>query len=156
MSSYFDRSQSLELAAPSAPTAETLASWLASAIIARIGERGHAAPPTAELAQIRKYIEDGAAIEAALALIEFDLPQWKLRRLAYDEGEWHCALSRQRETPDWLDDSVEGSHADLASAIFISYIEAHSQTEPASLQLPSSVPQVQFDPSDTICCDNFG
>ena len=37
--------------------------------------------------------------EAALALIDLELPQWQVRRIAYDEGEWYCALSRAREFP---------------------------------------------------------
>jgi len=41
-----------------------------------------------------------------LALIDLELPPWQVRRIAYDEGEWHCALSRQRELPDWLDQSI--------------------------------------------------
>jgi len=32
--------------------------------------------------------------DAALALIDLELPQWQVRRIAYDAGEWHCALSR--------------------------------------------------------------
>ena len=28
--------------------------------------------------------------------------QWQVRRIVYDAGEWHCALSRQRELPDWV------------------------------------------------------
>ena len=32
--------------------------------------------------------------------------------------------SRQRELPDWLDQSVEGRHADLALAILSAFVEA--------------------------------
>ena len=39
----------------------------------------------------------GAWTDAALALIDLELPQWQFRRIAYDEGEWSCALSRERE-----------------------------------------------------------
>jgi hypothetical protein len=55
-------------------------------------------------------IQAKAWTEAALALNELELPQWQLPRIAYDGGEWHCALSRQRELPDWLDQSSEASH----------------------------------------------
>src|SRR5262249_51256959 len=65
-------------------------------------------------AQIERLIQSGARIDAALALIALELPQWQLRRIAYDGGEWHCALSRTRELADWLDQSVEGRHTDLA------------------------------------------
>ncbi|HXO67330.1 MAG TPA: hypothetical protein VN838_00085, partial [Bradyrhizobium sp.] len=58
--------------------------------------------------RIERLIDSGAWTDAALALLELELPHWQLRRLAYDDGEWHCALSRQRELPEWLDDrSIE-------------------------------------------------
>jgi hypothetical protein len=44
-------------------------------------------------------------------------PLWHIRRIAYDAGEWHCAISRQRELPDWLDQSIEARHPDLALAM---------------------------------------
>ena len=50
-------------------------------------------------ARIEQLIRSGAWIDAALALIDLELPLWQLRRIAYDEGEWYCALSRQRELP---------------------------------------------------------
>ena len=59
--------------------------------------------PTARTARIERLIQSGAWTDAALALVELELPQWQLRRVAYDQGEWYCALSRQRELPDWLD-----------------------------------------------------
>src|SRR6202007_1714118 len=64
--------------------------------------------------RIETLIRMGAWTDAALALCALELPQWQVRRLAYDDGEWYCALSRARELPDWLDQSVEGRHADLA------------------------------------------
>ena len=68
-------------------------------------------------AQIERLIGSGAWTDAALAMIDLELPQWRLRRIAYDEGEWHCALSQQRELPDWLDQTIEAHHADLPLAI---------------------------------------
>src|ERR1700744_5113879 len=67
-------------------------------------------------ARIDFLIRSGAWTDAVLALIELELPQWRLRRIAYDDGEWHCALSRQRELPDWLDQAVEYRHPDLSLA----------------------------------------
>ena len=45
--------------------------------------------------RIERLIQSGAWTDAALALIDLELPQWQIRRLAYDDGEWHCALSRR-------------------------------------------------------------
>src|ERR1043166_4525688 len=57
-------------------------------------------------ARLKQLSRSGAWTDAALALIDLELPLWQVRRLAYDEGEWHCALSRERELPDWLDPAI--------------------------------------------------
>jgi hypothetical protein len=74
--------------------------------------------------RIARLIESQAWTDAALALIDLELPQWQVRRLTHDDGEWYCALSRQRELPDWLDQSIETRHADLALAILSAFVEA--------------------------------
>src|SRR6516225_9267042 len=51
-------------------------------------------------ARVEQLIRSGAWTDAALALIDLELPFWQVRRLAYDDGEWYCALSRERELPD--------------------------------------------------------
>src|SRR4051794_12017441 len=73
--------------------------------------------------QIERLIRSGAWTDAVLALIDFEMPQWQVRRIAYDQGEWQCALSRERELPDWLDQSVEARHADLALAMLGAFVE---------------------------------
>ena len=102
--------------------------------------------------RIARLIEAGAWTDAALALLE-TLPQWQLRRLALDDGEWHCALSRQRELPDWLDDAIETHHADMALAILRAFTEARREPAPPK---PGSVPAVSrpvlYEP---VGCENF-
>ena len=44
--------------------------------------------------RLQQLIKMGAWTDAALALIELELPQWRVRRLAYDDSEWYCSLSR--------------------------------------------------------------
>src|SRR5262249_40192181 len=68
-------------------------------------------------AKLRALITAGAWTDAGLALIADTLPKWRLCRLAYDEGQWHCALSLQPDLPEWLDDAIETRHADLSLAI---------------------------------------
>jgi hypothetical protein len=107
-------------------------------------------------ARVERLIQSGAWTDAALALIDLELPQWQIRRIAYDEGEWHCALSRQRELPDWLDQSVEARHADLALAILSAFVEAQRISVPSSRP---SVPAVRPDLNplyEPVCSDNFG
>jgi len=75
-------------------------------------------------ARIEGLIGAHAWTEATLVLIELELPQWQPRRFAYDGGEWYCALSRERELPDWLDQSIEARHPDLALALLTAFVDA--------------------------------
>jgi hypothetical protein len=105
--------------------------------------------------RIERLIESGAWTDAGLALLELELPRWQLRRLAYDDGEWHCALSRQRELPEGLDDrSVESRHADLAMAILRAIIEAERKPEPRRTSIPVA-PRFATPLYEPVCCDNF-
>ena len=107
--------------------------------------------------RIERLIDSGAWTDAALALLELELPHWQLRRLAYDDGEWHCALSRQRELPDWLDDrSVESHHADLAMAILSAFADAQRKPAPADRTSVPAVPWPTSPLNEPLNCDNFG
>jgi hypothetical protein len=106
--------------------------------------------------RLERLLESGAWTDAALALIDLELPLWQIRRIAYDEGEWHCALSRQRELPDWLDSAIESRHADLTLAMLSAFVEAQSASTSTSR---TSVPAVRQDASalyEPVLCDNLG
>lgn len=105
--------------------------------------------------RLMRLIDSEAWTDAALALIELELPMWQVRRIAYDEGEWHCALSRERELPDWLDAAIEARHADLALALLSAFVEVRALA--AEVTRPS-VPSVRplLDPLfQPAACDNF-
>jgi hypothetical protein len=51
-----------------------------------------------------RLIEAGAWADAAITLIGFELPNWRLRRLVCEDGEWLCSLSRQPNLPIFLDE----------------------------------------------------
>src|ERR1700759_2433317 len=87
---------------------------------------------TEKTARLAQLIQSGAWTDAALALIDLELPMWQVRRLAYDEGEWYCSLSRERELPNWLDEAIEATHPDLALAILSAFVEAQRISEPES------------------------
>ena len=110
---------------------------------------------TANSARLAKFVSDGAFTEAMLLLIELELPQLKLRRITYDEGEWHCALSRQRELPDWLDQAIEARHPDFTLAIAGAFIEALRTIEPLRGASRSSVPAFRSERFETLSCENF-
>jgi hypothetical protein len=106
-------------------------------------------------ARLKRLIGSGAWTDAALALIDLELPQWQVRRIAYDEGEWHCALSRQRELPEWLDQSIEVRHSDLPLAILSAFVDVLRVSAPSAR---TSVPAVAHDGSpfyEPVSCDNF-
>ena len=50
--------------------------------------------------RLKQLLESGAWTDAALALLELELPQWKVRRIVCDDGEWHCRLSAQPWLPE--------------------------------------------------------
>jgi hypothetical protein len=102
----------------------------------RFPSQGH----RGKTARVEALIKLGAWTDAALALLDLELPQWQVRRLAYDDGEWYCSLSRERELPDWLDQSIETHHADLALAILSAFVEAQRITAPSARP---SVPSVE-------------
>jgi hypothetical protein len=110
---------------------------------------------TGKTARIERLIESEAWTDAALALIELELPQWQLRRIVYDEGEWHCALSRQRELPDWLDQSIEAHHADLSLALLSAFLDAQRVSAPSVGTSVPAAPGVASGLDEPVCCDHF-
>ncbi len=58
-----------------------------------------------QASRIDRLIEAGAWTDAAMAVIALELPDWQLRRLEYESGEWFCSLSRQPNVPATLDDT---------------------------------------------------
>ena len=111
---------------------------------------------TEKTARIERLIQTGAWTDAALALIDLELPLWQVRRIAYDEGEWYCALSRERELPDWLDRSIEAHHADLALAILSAFVDAQRIASPQGSTSVPAVPRNANPLYEPACCDNFG
>ena len=126
-----------------------------SDIISQTCRRFPSASQSGKTARIERLIESGAWTDAALALIDLELPQWQLRRIAYDEGEWYCALSRERELPDWHDQSVETHHADLALAILSAFVEAQRISAPSSRTSVPIVPRNAGAFYEPILSDNF-
>jgi hypothetical protein len=106
-------------------------------------------------ARIERLATSGAWIDAAFALIELELPQWQLRRIVYDAGEWRCALSRQRELPDWLDQSIEGCHADLSLAILIAFAEVQRVSVSSVRTSVPDVPRASNPLYTPFCCEDF-
>ena len=105
--------------------------------------------------RVSGLLESGALVDAALALLELEFPQWKLRRLIYDNGDWHCSLSRRLRMPLELDDMAEARHPVLPLAMVCAVLEAHRINLAVREASRKSVPQVPLAQSQAICCDNF-
>jgi hypothetical protein len=136
-----------ELARAHAPTPELLAQVRAQAC-PRLAARRNAAR-----SRLDRLVEAGAWTEAALALVEFELPQWQPRRLVCEDGEWHCCLSKQPFVPIDLDEAAEGTHEVLAIAILIAFLEARR----VSAASPGSATMMRISPAEgqTVDCDNY-
>jgi hypothetical protein len=90
--------------------------------------------------RIAQLIEAKAWTDVALALIDLELPQWRLRRMVYDGGEWYCALSRQPELPERLDHPIQANHPELPLAILTALINARSTRGSSGKPSVPSVP----------------
>lgn len=107
---------------------------------------------SAAKSKISRLIKSEAWTDAALALLEFESPQWQLRRLACADGEWWCTLSRQPWLALELDEAVEARHDVLPLAILIAVVEAR---QTASVESSTTVPRVHSAQEYPVCCDNF-
>jgi hypothetical protein len=105
--------------------------------------------------RIIRLAEVGAWTDAAFALIDLELPTWKVRRLAYENGEWLCSLSCQPNLPMTLDDCAEATHETLPLAILRALVEARRRAR-GSVGFTSTITQLPFVPvANFLCCDNF-
>jgi hypothetical protein len=136
--------------------AQNVTRALMADVLTTIGERYSTSPCGAPAKRIHALVEVEAWTDATLALLDLELPQWKLRRLAYEDGEWRCCLGKQRLVPDWLDDIVDAAHPVMALAIVDAMIEARTVAPPSAAAVLRSVPPVGLQQDATyLCCDNF-
>jgi hypothetical protein len=126
---------------------------LLSDVIARACVRFPSLDGAAKI-RVDRLIEAGAFTDAALTLIELELPHWKLRRLVLDDGEWICSLSREPWLPLGLDDAAEAHHESLPLAVLIALLRVRRAASPRDARAVT-VPQVRPRTSQTVCCDNF-
>jgi hypothetical protein len=107
------------------------------------------------LTHIVRLAQIGAWTEATFALIALELPLWTVRRLAYENGEWLCSLSRQPNLPMTFDDCAEASHEVLPLAMLCAFVQACRRRHKAQ-DFVSAVPQVAAPSANhIICCENY-
>jgi hypothetical protein len=134
--------------------AQTITPALMADVIARACPRLQAQHRSAR-ARVTRLIESGALADVALALLELELPQWKLRRLIREDDEWQCSLSKHVGLPAELDDMAEADHESLPLAILSAFVAARRHSFIAGESRPQSVPRVRPIQGYAICCDNF-
>jgi hypothetical protein len=104
--------------------------------------------------RLERLIEAGAWADAAIALVELEMPAWTVRRLTQEGAEWVCALSRQPNLPIDIDDTAEASHQDLALAILAAMVEARRRSSVVVQRSPAAPPMVPSS-HQMVCCDSF-
>jgi hypothetical protein len=123
-------------------------------VTARACLRFQACPAHAQ-GKVRVLVDTGARLDAALALLTLELPQWKLRRLVYESGEWLCTLSQRPELPIEIDDVIEAVHDNAPLAILSALIEASHLNVTSGQTRPTSVPRIGALQGHMVCCDDF-
>jgi alpha-beta hydrolase superfamily lysophospholipase len=101
-----------------------------------------------------RLVESGAWVDAVLALIDLELPGWRLRRLAYEDGSCFCSLSRQPNLPAALDNTADGHHEIMSLAILRAFLQARRMAA-AESRPAASVPVVEPTEMQLFCCENF-
>jgi len=154
MSFALDHGSPLDVLQDDIHRAETITPGLVENVVARGCPRFKAQHPSAK-AKLSRLIEAGAFVDATIALIELELPGWKLRRLLWNDYTWHCSLSKEPALPLELSETAEGMHTILPLAILGAFVEARSISLAAREGRSGSVPHVRFAQGDALCCDNF-
>ena len=113
-----------------------------------------AARSCAAEARVNQLVDAGAWTDASLALLALELPQWKVRRLVQEDGEWLCTLSKQPQLPLGLDEVAEATHEVLPLAILSALLQARCAPSPEAAS-STAVPVVRPSAGYTVNCDNF-
>jgi hypothetical protein len=110
---------------------------------------------TKDFDRLQRLVQSSAWTDAALALLALELPQWRVRQIVYDSGEWNCTLSHRCELPDWLDEPVQASHSDLCLAILIALVHVRRDDTSAAEGSAADFSRVEYPLDTPLCCDNF-
>jgi hypothetical protein len=92
---------------------------------------------------------------ATLALIKFELPASKLGRLAHEDGERFCSLSKQRNLPEEIDETADAVHEVLPLSILGAFVEARRITAGARAPSVPAMRLVRATSEYAPCCDDF-
>jgi hypothetical protein len=100
-------------------------------------------------------VRANAWTDAALTLIALEIPNWKLRRLEYQDGEWVCSLSAQPNLPVEIDDTADARHEVLPLAILSAFLDARRKGSEVRVTRSLTTPRLRPASGHSMCCDNF-
>jgi len=155
MSSDLEREHRLDRLAEQLGFAPALTPDIIFNVISDVCTRLPALKKAGKAAGIDRLIEAGAWSDVALAMIELELPAWKLRRLIHEDGVWCCSLSKQPNLPIELDDTANATHEVLPLAILSALVEARRRISLTREIRSPTVPPIRSTSIYAICCDNF-
>jgi hypothetical protein len=135
--------------------AVTVTPALMADVVAQCPRAGRTKSATA--ARLWRLIDAEAWNDAALALVDLELPHWSVVRLVFDDGEWMCTLSPHPQLPTWLDGTVEAHHACMPLAILAAVLDAcEARTTMDDKRIGGALTRgARCGFSDAVCCDNF-
>jgi hypothetical protein len=115
------------------------------AVLAKAGKTG----------RLNSLIAAEAWTDAALTLIELETPNWKLRGLEYQDGEWFCSLSTEPNMPVVIDDTADARHEIPALAILSAFLDALRKNSEIHETRSLTTPRFRSASGLAMCCDNF-
>lgn len=104
--------------------------------------------------KLEEWCRSGAWLDAALALVAPELPDWTVRRIGRDDGLWFCSLSRSPNFPIEIDNVAEASHETMPLAILAAFVEA-KRSIASTKTVARSSSSLSSTERQRICCDNF-
>jgi hypothetical protein len=113
----------------------------------RLRETRKSLPPCEQTTHLEMLIDACAWTDAMIALMEQELPDWTPRRPIFEDGAWHCSLSRTPFLPLDFDDTADGSGSCPALAMLRAVSEARRRP-----QMPT---EPGVDPCTQFLCENF-
>ena len=101
------------------------------------------------------FVRANAWTDAALTLIALEIPNWRPRRLEYQDGKWVCSLSTQPNMPVEIDDTADARHEVLSLAILSAFLDARRKGSEGRVSRSLTTPRFRPASGHAICCDNF-
>ena len=71
--------------------------------------------------QMRRWLDADSFVQIAFALVEWELPDWLVRRVAQENRVWWCAIAH-RHMIDWGGEEEDESHEDMTLAVLKSFL----------------------------------